>query len=108
MHFIAVEVFICLFDYKTLFVCVIDGTCLRMAIPAYCFGIFSALFCLLMKKLGCKIRMWHDLTKYDKVSKSNLNCEYISSYGQRRNISFLKSAHWYGLNFLSLDLKIWT
>ena len=44
---------------------------------------------------------------------SSLKCEYISSYGQRRNISFLKTAHWYGLNFLyffirpeNLNLKI--
>ena len=51
--------FICLFDYKALLVCVKDRTCLRMAIPAYCFSmfgsIFGALFCLLTKKLilGC-------------------------------------------------------
>ena len=46
--------FICLFDYKALFVCVKDRTCLRMAIPAYCFSIFGSifgvLFCLLIKK----------------------------------------------------------
>ena len=52
MQLIAVEVFIyCLFDYKALFVCVKDRTCLRLAIPAYCFSIFGALFCLLIKKL---------------------------------------------------------
>ena len=45
-------------------------------------------------------------------------CEYISSYGQRRNIFFLKTAHLYGLNFLDnylfirsknlkTSLKIW-
>ena len=37
---------------------------------------------------------------------SSLKCEYISSYGQRRNISFLKTAHWYGLNFLDNYLFI--
>ena len=52
---------ICLFifDYKALFVCVKDRTCLRIAIPDYCFNIFGSifgvLFCLLIKKLlGCK------------------------------------------------------
>ena len=47
--------FICLFDYKALFFCVKDRTCLRMTIPAYCFSIFGSifgvLFCLLIKKL---------------------------------------------------------
>ena len=59
------------------------------------------------------IRMWHYLTKYEKVSTSSLKCEYISSYRQRRNISFLKTAHWYDLNLIylfirpeSLNLKI--
>ena len=55
--------FICLFiiDYKALFVCVKDRTCLTIAIKAYClniFGlIFGALFCLLITKLiiGSKI-----------------------------------------------------
>ena len=46
--------------------------------------------------------MWHYLTKIEKVSTSSLKCEYIFSYGQRRNISFLKTAYWYGLNFLYL------
>ena len=44
---------------------------------------------------------------------SSLKCEYISSCkeqrtkksGQRTNISFLKAAHWYGLNFLYLFIK---
>ena len=49
--------------------------------------------------------MWHYLTKYEKVSTSSLKCEYISSYGKRRNISFLKTAHWYGLNFLYLFIR---
>ena len=48
-------IYLRLFDYKALLVCVKDRTCLRMAIPAYCssiFGlIFGALFCLLIKKL---------------------------------------------------------
>ena len=37
---------------------------------------------------------------------SSLRCEYISSYGERRNISFLKTEHWYGLNFLDNYLFI--
>ena len=33
---------------------------------------------------------------------SSLKYDYTYSYGQRRNISFLKTAHWHGLNFLHL------
>ena len=57
MQFIAVEVFICLFifDYKALFVCVKDRTCLRIAIPFYYFNIFGSIFsvllCLIIEKL---------------------------------------------------------
>ena len=47
--------FICLFGFKALFVCAKDRTCLRMAIPDYCFIIFGstfgALFFLAIKKL---------------------------------------------------------
>ena len=50
--------------------------------------------------------MQNYLTKYEKVSMSSLRCEYISSYGERRNISFLKTEHWYGLNFLDNYLFI--
>ena len=98
--------FICLFDYKALFFCVKDRTCLRMTIPAYCFSIFGSIFGVLFCLLIVNIRIWHYLTKYEKVSMSSLKCEYISSYGQRRNISFLKTAHWYGLNFLDNYLFI--
>ena len=31
---------------------------------------------------------------------SSLKCEYISSHWQGRDISFLETSHWYGLNFL--------
>ena len=34
----------------------------------------------------------------------SLKYEYISSYGQRRNI-ILKTAHWYGLNFLYVFIR---
>ena len=34
-----------------------------------------------------------------------MKCEYISSYGQKRKISFLKTAHCYGLNFLYLSIR---
>ena len=44
---------------------------------------------------------------------SSLKCEYISSYEQKRNISFLKTSHSYDLNFVyvfirpeNLNLKI--
>ena len=63
--------FIGLFDFKTLFNCVKYSTCLRTAIPAYCFNtvgsMFGVLFRLLIKHLilGCKT-----LTKYEKVSMS--------------------------------------
>ena len=50
-------------------------------------------------------RMWHYLKKYEKVSMSSLKCEYIPSYGQKINISFSKTAHWYRLNFLCLFIR---
>ena len=50
--------------------------------------------------------MQNSLTKYEKVSMSSLKYEYISSYGERRNISFLKTEYWYGLNFLDNYLFI--
>ena len=63
MQFIAIEVlFTCLFDYKALFVSVQDSTCLRMAIPAYCFNI-----CLLIEKSNektCK-----NISEKEKQSK---------------------------------------
>ena len=44
----SVEVFIYLrlfmFDYRALLVCVTDKTCLRIAIPPYCFNIFRSIF----------------------------------------------------------------
>ena len=36
---------------------------------------------------------------------SGLKCEYISSNGRKRNISFLKIAYWYILNFLYLFIR---
>ena len=50
--------------------------------------------------------MWNYLKKYDKVPMGSLKCEYISSYGKRRNISFMKTAHWYVLNFLDDYISI--
>ena len=48
-------IFLFIFDFKALFFCVKDRTCLTIAMPAYCFNIFgsifSILFCLLIKKL---------------------------------------------------------
>ena len=68
MQFIAVEV-LCLFDYKALLVCVKDRTCLRMAIPAYCFSIFGsifgALFCLHIKNLILECdTIWQSMRKF--------------------------------------------
>ena len=51
------------------FVCLKDKTCLRMAIPAYCFSIFESifgvLFCLLIQKLilGCET-IWQSMRKF--------------------------------------------
>ena len=74
-------------------VCVKDRTCLRMAIPTYCLCIFGSIFgdlyFLLIKKVNI-IRVWHYLTKYEKVSMSSLKCECISSYGQRKLFLFWK------------------
>ena len=52
-----------------MFVCVKDRTCLRMAIPAYCFSIFGsifgALFCLLIKKLILECdTIWQSMRKF--------------------------------------------
>ena len=102
--------FICLFDYKALFFCVKDRTCLRMTIPAYCFSIFGSIFGVLFCLLIVNIRIWHYLTKYEKVSMSSLKCEYISSYGQKETFLSWKrhiSMVWVFDTF-SLDLKIWT
>ena len=59
------QLFICLFHFKNLFVCVKYSTCLRMAIPVYCFNIFGSifgvLFCVLIKKLILDIKL------FDKV-----------------------------------------
>ena len=89
-------------------VCVKDRTCLRMAIPTYCLCIFGSIFgdlyFLLIKKVNI-IRVWHYLTKYEKVSMSSLKCECISSYGQRRTIFLLKTAHSHGINFLYLSIR---
>ena len=69
MQFIAVEAFICLFDFKSLFVCVKDRICLRMAIPDYCFSIFGSIFGVLLylfiKKfiLGCDT-IWQSMRKF--------------------------------------------
>ena len=73
MQLIEVEVFIYLFtvfifNSKPLFVFVKDRVCLKVAIPAYCFNIFGAifgvLFCLLIKKLilGSKT-IWQSMRK---------------------------------------------
>ena len=64
---------------------------------------FWCLFLFTYSKVN--IRMRHYLTKYEKASTSSLKCEYISSYGQGRNISFLKTANWYGLIFLYLFIR---
>ena len=91
-----------------MFVCVKDRTCLRMAIPAYCFSIFGsifgALFCLLIKLILECDTIWQSM----RVSTSSLKCEYISSYWQR-NISWKLHIDmvWIFYTF-SLDLKIWT
>ena len=82
-----------------MFVSVKDRTYLTSIASAFWIN-----FCcvILFSYWKVNIRMWHYLSKYEKVSMSSLKCEYISSYGQRRNISFWITAHWYGLNFLYL------
>ena len=56
MQFIAVEVFsylftVFIFNFKVLFICVKGRTCLKRAIPAYCFNGFGPIFYLIIKKL---------------------------------------------------------
>ena len=57
-----------IFDYKALFLCVKYRTCLRIAMPGYCFNIFGSsfgfLFCLLIKMcvLGSR-SIWEGIRK---------------------------------------------
>ena len=89
--------YLCLFifDYKALLVCVKDRTCLRMAIPAYCFNIFGSvfivLFCLYIKKLilGCK-------TVWQSMRKSPCAVWSVSTFphmDKEEAFFFLKTAH---------------
>ena len=96
MQFIAVEVFIYLFrvfafSYKTLFVCVKDRPCLKIAIPAYRFNIFGSvfgvLFCLLIKELIIEVKPSEN---HEKVSMCTLKFKDISSYEQRSKFFFLE------------------
>ena len=51
-------IYLCLFDYKAMFVCVKDRTRLRMAIPACCFNIFGSIFDVLYYLLLTKLILW--------------------------------------------------
>ena len=101
--------FICLFtfNYKALLVCVKDKTCLRTAIPAYCFNIFGSifgvLFRLLIKKLilGCKT-IWQRMRKFPCAVWNVSTFPYMD----KEETFFLKTLHWYGLNFLDNYLFI--
>ena len=102
--------FICLFifDYKARFVCVKDRPCLRIAITDYCFNIFgsifSVLFCLLVKKsiLGCKT-VWQSMIKFPCPVWSVSTFPHIN---KEEAFFFLKTANWYGQNFLDNYLFI--
>ena len=104
--------FIGLFDYKALFVCVKDRTCLRMAIPAYRFSIFGsifgALFCLLIEKLILECdTMWQSMRNFLWAVWS------VSTFpNMDKEETFLSwklhiDLAWTFYTF-SLDLKIWT
>ena len=97
--------FICLFDYKAVCLCKRQNMSKNGLLLQHYWVNFCCLVYLLKK---VNIRMWHYLTKYEKVSMSRLKCKYISSYGQRRNISWNKLYNGMVWSFytFSLDLKI--
>ena len=72
--------FICLFifDYKALLVCVKNRTCLRIAIPAYCFNIFGSVFGILFVYF---LRSWYwEVKPSGKVRESFLRV-YFDVWG---------------------------
>ena len=109
MHFISVDVFIYLFlvfifNYKALFyLCKrLKMACLKIAIPDYCFNIFGSifgvLFCLLIKILilGSKT-IWQSSRNFPCAVES---VRTFSHMYKKETFFFLKTAHWYSLNFL--------
>ena len=104
--------YICLFGYKALFVCVKDRTCLRVAIPAYCFSIFGsifdALFCLLIKRfiLGCDT-IWKSMGKFLWAAWSVSTLPHMDK--EETFLSWKLHIGMVGIFYtFSLDLKIWT
>ena len=112
MQFIAVEVFICLFDYKALFLCLTDRTCLKMAIPSYCFSIFGSIFAallsLLIKKfmLGCET-IWQSMSKFLWAVWSVSTLLHMDKEEAFLSWKLHIAMIWSFYTFL-LDLKIWT
>ena len=104
-QFIAVEVFICLFifDYKALFVCVKDRTCLRIAIPVYCFNIFGSIFVVLFSLLIKKLILGNKTTWQ---SMRNFPCTFSSVRAfpdmDKEEIFFSRKLH-IGIVWLFLD-----
>ena len=95
-----------------MFVCVKDRTCLRMAIPAYCFSmfgsIFGALFCLLIKKLILKCNtIWQSMRKF---LWAVWNVSTFPHMDKEKTFLFWKLHIDMVLIFytFSSDLKIWT
>ena len=112
MQFIAVEVFIYLFrifvfSYKTLFVCVKDRPCLKIAILAYRFNIFGSvfgvLFCLLVKELILEVKASE---KHEKFPCALWSLKTFPHMNKEVNFFFLKTAQSYGLIFLDNYLFI--
>ena len=104
--------FICLFDYKALFFCVKDRTCLRMTIPAYCFSIFGSifgvLFCLLIKKLILECdTIWQSMRKFLWAVWSVSTFPHMDKEETFLSWKLHIDMVWIFYTF-SLDLKIWT
>ena len=96
-----------MFDYRALFVWLKYRTYLRISIPVYCFYICGSGFGVLFWSKG-NIRKQNHLTKYEKVRLCSLKCVNFCWYRQRINVFFfLKTAHWYGLNYFWIITFLW-
>ena len=100
--------------FSSVFFYLKDRTCLRIAIPIYCFNIFGSifcvLFCLLIKKLilGCKT-IWQSMRKFPYPVWSVSTFPHMDKeetfFSWRLHIGIV----WIFQNFLvifSVDLKI--
>ena len=103
--------FIYFFDYKALFVCVKERTCIRIAIPVYSFSIFGsifgALFCLLTKKFMLEFdTIWQSMRKFLWAVWSVSTSPHMDKEETFLTWKLHIDIVWIFYTF-SLDLKIW-